>query len=254
MTDNRSALPRFKPGFYGQGRTVAKAAVEQWAGVSPFQGDKWKAAMDASHVAQAELAEVGQQIAQELGDLGVALINPGVKKDGWRVIERFVQRDHNAALLTDLARAAFPIKEPADAEPVIERLARRFGVVDEGWLQTPVGYADKTLYLWFANGLIGEVLIVNPEMYKANSGEGHRMYVDMRTWGVTEKEKAAKTASLKYATFALCPSVYDDEHHRGWVKFDQEWQEINYADIWFKAKVASKAEFDQMFPQLSMPA
>jgi len=51
-----------------------------------------------------------------------------------------------------------------------------------------VGYGDKTLNLQFANGLIGEVLIMHPEMYKASRGE-----------------------------------------------------------------VASKAEFDQMFPQLSMP-
>lgn len=105
-----------------------------------------------------------------------------------------------------------------------------------------------------ASGLIGEVLIVNPDMYMANSGEGYRMYADMRTWEVTEKEKAAKTMSLKYAAFAPCPSVYNEHHHRGWVKFGQERREINCADVWFKAKIAAKAEFDQTFPQLSMPA
>jgi len=240
--------------------------------MSPFKGNKREAAMEASHVAQAELAEVGQQIVDALEERGVVFINPGVKTDGWRIIERYVQREHNAALLTDLARAAFPIKQPGDAAPVIERLAGRFGVVDEGWLQTPVGYHDKTLYLWFENGLIGEALLVHPAMYKANSGEGHRMYeemrsmymmtkaesyrmyVEMRNRRVTYEEKAGKTVSLKYATFALCPCVYDEKHHRGWVKFGQEWQEINYADVFCKAKVASKAEFGQMFPQLPMPS
>ena len=59
--------------------------------------------------------------------------------------------------------------------------------------------------------------------------------------------------SLECATFALYPRVYDPENNRGWVKVGQEWREINYADIFCKTKVASKAEFDQMFPQLAMP-
>jgi len=245
--------PDFKPGIYAQGRIAATAVVQQWAGVSPFRGDKVEAAMDASQVAQAELAKAGQQIVAELGEFDVKFINPGVRTNRERIMERFEERDRNAALLTDLAHATFLVQEPQHAGPVIERLAKRFGLVDTGWLQTPVGYGDKTLNLQFANGLIGEVLIMPPEMYKASRGEGRRLYEEMRALGVIEEQKPGKPTALKYATFELHPCVYDDEQLRGWVKFGQEWREIDYADICLKGKVASRAEFDQIFAQLSMP-
>jgi len=210
--------------------------------------------MDASQVAQAELAEAGRQIVEELAEFSVGFINPGVNKNREQIMQRFEERDHNAALLTDLAHATFLIHESQHAEPVIDLLAKHFGLVDTGWLQTPVGYGDKALNLQFANGLIGEVLIMHPDMYKASSGEGHRLYKEMRTLRVTEEQKPGKPTSLKYATFELYPRVYDDGELRGWVKFGQKWREINYADICLKAKVASKAEFDQMFPQLSIPS
>lgn len=130
--------------------------------------------MEASRPAQAELGRVGRQIAKDMPGVE-EFVNPGVKDNRESIDKKMVKYDGQVERFTDLARATFIVDKPERAGPIAAALGRHFGVVEENWRATNVGYTDKTMNLRFANGLIGEVQLMNRAMSDAKS-VGHKFY------------------------------------------------------------------------------
>lgn len=192
-------VAHFKSGVHGRGIKAADTAKGGWVDASPFQADV-NAAMAASHEAQAQLGEVGEQIAKRFG---IEFKNPGVKTDKERIMQKLEQRGGNAARLTDLARGAFLVKTPEQAQQVVEALGEHFGVADEGWRLTPDNYADRSLNLHFPNGLIGEIQVSEPQMFDVKMGEGHKLYEEMRVPDISPD----KLATLRQRSRAVYGAV-----------------------------------------------
>jgi hypothetical protein len=76
----------------------------------------------------------------------------------------------------DIARVAFKANTIDAADAFIAGMAKRFHVVDEGWIQTPVGYFDRKAAVVFDDGSVGEIQILPPGMAEAKSGGGHDAY------------------------------------------------------------------------------
>jgi hypothetical protein len=162
-----------------------------WFEESPFRsvGEGIDGAIAAARPAQEQLGNVGAEISK---NLGVEFKNPGVKKDAERIKEKVVLRG-GPERVTDLARASFVVDKPEHVETIAVELAKHFEVAREDWKVTPVNYADAALQIRFANGLIGEVQILERKMSEAKSpdkGKGHDLYVEQRKLDpVKDKER-----------------------------------------------------------------
>ena len=69
-------------------------------------------------------------------------------------------------------RIGFLTKEYSNAATVIDRLSRKFDILDEGLVTTPAGYRDHKLLVRFKDGQIGEIQIWEPHVLAAKEGRG----------------------------------------------------------------------------------
>jgi hypothetical protein len=197
----------FKPGLAGRGNVAANVGLNKFFEASPFK-DNIQGAITAAPAAQAQLVEAGNQIASEIP--GVQFKNPGVKTNVDRIQEK-VEAKGGAERVTDLARASFYIESPEQAQQIADKLAERFGIVEEDWKTTPVNYTDKALNIQFPNGLIGEMQMMHPIMAHAKSeagGGGHNLYVEWRE--AVRDGNAARAESLARQQSTLYANAVDE--------------------------------------------
>lgn len=104
--------------------------------------------------------------------------NPGFKaKDGLRGIAEKIRRKgyDDAREVTDAIRAGVIIDSPDQASAVVAALRNSFGIIDEGWKTTPVGYTDRKIVVVMPEGHLAEVQIWSRETFAAKSA-GHKLY------------------------------------------------------------------------------
>tara|TARA_B100000795_G_scaffold72724_1_gene51370 strand:+ start:1561 stop:4059 length:2499 start_codon:yes stop_codon:yes gene_type:complete len=120
---------------------------------------------------QKELEEVGRFIQDELKE-AVGFITPGIKSLE-KLTEKITRKGYaNTGNLTDVVRIGFLTKEYSNAATVIERLSKKFEILDEGLVTTPAGYRDHKLLVRFKDGQIGEIQIWEPHVLAAKEGKG----------------------------------------------------------------------------------
>jgi len=122
-----------------------------------------------AEAAQRDLVAEGERIA---ADLGVEFKDPGLK-DRADAVEKIVRKGYNSPLhLTDISRAGFVVPAAERAEDVVARLRERFDFVDEGWVRKPdSNYIDRKIIIRHSDGMLSEVQIWTPEMFRAKTAE-----------------------------------------------------------------------------------
>lgn len=127
--------------------------------------------------AQDYIAGIGRQIQDELG---VEFKNPGLKKIE-TAREKMARKSYvSSNQMTDISRAGFIVKNAADADAIVARFGREAEILDEGWNVTLEGYFDRKLLVRTPNGIVSEIQIWSPELLRAKSETGHRLYERMR--------------------------------------------------------------------------
>jgi len=120
-----------------------------------------------------------KELVEALRATGLGTVkDPGIKaRDGGRGVEAKVKRKgyNDIRRVTDVARAAVIVKDPADAQAVVQALASRFTIWDEGWAVTGIGYADRKVMVRTSNGLLAEVQLLEESMANAKKA-GHQLY------------------------------------------------------------------------------
>lgn len=126
---------------------------------------------------QEALAEEAQKLADATG---ATFKNPGVKAAAGTA-QKMVRKGYDSTQrITDVVRGGFIVATPGQADQIAAGLAKRFKTVDEGWKMDAVGYFDRKVSVQFADGTIGEVQFWHPDMLKAKSGGGHKLYEEAR--------------------------------------------------------------------------
>ncbi len=107
----------------------------------------------------------------------------GKAKERARIVEK-IEGKYNGQLnyITDVSRATVTITKPGEADNFIRSLSGSFHVVDEGYAGPRrgsdgySGYYDKKLMVINSEGLIGEVIIIERNLFEAKRGIGHQLY------------------------------------------------------------------------------
>lgn len=85
-------------------------------------------------------------------------------------------------MIADAARTGVTARNMDEADAFIRELGKTFHIVDEGWIDTSVGYFDRKIMVVFDDGGLGEIQIWPPGMLQAKEGPtvhekaGHEYY------------------------------------------------------------------------------
>ncbi|WP_183461127.1 hypothetical protein [Mesorhizobium huakuii] len=113
---------------------------------------------------QANLEGTGHEIADSVG---AEFVTKGMKKRT-TADEKIGRKGYeDASGLTDVVRAGFVVKTPAQADEIVARLAQRYEILDEKWAGKDNGYFDRKVMVRFDDGTLGEVQMWEPNIYKA---------------------------------------------------------------------------------------
>ena len=177
-TDEGFALPEI-----GQPVSLQKRPAEQIERIeAEFKGRAPDRSIEESYIVlpamQAELDAVGKRLGRRKG---VTFKTPGLK-DIKAAREKMGRKNYSSTReMTDLVRAGFEVETPAQANALVQTLAKSFRVLDEGWRVNGQLYFDRKVLVQFADGTIGEVQIWNPTLLRAkDKGGGHKLYKKMR--------------------------------------------------------------------------
>ena len=69
--------------------------------------------------------------------------------------------------IADAARTGITARTIEESDAFVAALAKKFHIIDEGWIITPAGYFDRKLIVVFDDGGLGEIQIWPPGMLKA---------------------------------------------------------------------------------------
>jgi hypothetical protein len=122
------------------------------------------------------LGNIGRDIAEETG---AEFVDRGPKTlDGARgKIGRKGYRDPGQ--LTDVARATFVVRDPEQADAIINGLNRHFDLLDEKWIANRRNYLDRKILIRRDDGTVGEIQIV-PDAMARQSEVAHPLFEQSR--------------------------------------------------------------------------
>lgn len=160
-------------------------------------------ALTAGKVAHDELQESLSEITEELGIEGwqaapvkekdgvVRKINTKYAKDAGLDVEALdYTPDIFAYRVTDIARGGMTLERPELALQVLQKLNKKYHIIDEGFSQTDAGYFDGKALILMPNKVIAELQFWPPKMFDVkNSGDLSRFKV----WPETYVNDAGKT-------------------------------------------------------------
>lgn len=141
---------------------------------------------------QATLAKECQAIADELGG-EVVFMDPGVKSRTGAEEKLGRKGYKGAGQIVDVIRMGFIARVPELSRQILERLARKFELDDQGVTFTGLGYMDHKALIRFPDGRVAELQIWDEPMLLAKEGPGHQLYEEMR---VMSAEEAATPEGL----------------------------------------------------------
>lgn len=122
---------------------------------------------------QAELRAAGEDIA---GKVGVEFKAAKIK-DRATAEQKMTRKGYRStAQLTDVVRGGFIVDTPAKADRIVDELAGRFEVLDEGWVRNGQGYVDRKVLVRFPDGTVAEIQLWEPHMLAAKKAGGHALY------------------------------------------------------------------------------
>ncbi|WP_026783154.1 hypothetical protein [Pleomorphomonas koreensis] len=163
---------------------IAPAAVRspgRAADRASFFADAPARDMDALYAVaparQEELTAAGHEIA---GAVGVEYKAAKIKARETAEQKMLRKGYKSTAQLTDIVRGGFIVDTPAKADRIVDELARRFEVLDEGWIRTEQGYVDRKVLIRFPDGTVGEIQLWEPHMLAAKRAGGHALYERQR--------------------------------------------------------------------------
>ena len=128
-------------------------------------------AVDLAKTNQQILGRSGSSIAKKLG---IKFKNPGIKGEadrGKRMAEK-AQKKGGIRALSDITRGGFAVQTVQQADQVVEELAKKYRVIDEGFTVTDLGYFDRKLMIINKNGQLGEVQIWAEPLFSAKIEKG----------------------------------------------------------------------------------
>lgn len=188
-------------GVHASNPADALAVKQQWIARSPIK------TREELFAGAPENKTTLDALAGPIADhTGARYKSTGNKKNNERVTQKLIVRE--PAGLTDVVRATFIVDSPQQADAVVAELSKVLPITDEGFQTTEVGYFDRAVNVHFANGQIGEVLIMPPQMAFAKSdkgGNGHGLYVEWRKPDTSPERKA----ELKAAQIKVYGDAYD---------------------------------------------
>lgn len=204
-------------GLQGQARTFDQSAIR------PSPVDVALAAETFGNL-QAEYSldqiyEVAPDLNEELNndleaiavDIG-ATVRRGPMKKRETAEEKMQRKNYrHTGKLADIMRGTILIETPAQYLEVVNRLRRKYDVLDEGWRMPAkaVGYYDAKLTVRFSNGMLGEVQLMPEAMFFIKHfGEGHRLYEAIRARDaegrpVLSKGEMAEAEQASYDLYKL---------------------------------------------------
>lgn len=121
---------------------------------------------------QSQLGVEGERIAQATG---ARLENKGIKKRATAEAKIGRKGYKSTSELTDIVRMGFMVDHPDQAQRIINMLAQRWRVLDNGWVIYPGGYFDRKANIQFPDGTIGEVQFWEPSILAAKKGAGREL-------------------------------------------------------------------------------
>ncbi|CCV15004.1 hypothetical protein [Mesorhizobium sp. STM 4661] len=123
---------------------------------------------------QADLEGAGHEIADSVG---AEFVTKGIKNKGEAAKKIGRKGYEDASELTDVVRAGFVVKTPAQADEIVAGLAQRYEILDEKWFGKKNDYFDRKVTVRFEDGTLGEVQVWEQNMYKAKfEFGGHDQY------------------------------------------------------------------------------
>jgi hypothetical protein len=106
--------------------------------------------------------------------------DPGVK--GEKRIREKIEEGKRPQDITDIVRGGLNVDDPGNADAIVEKLAEKFEVADQGWWKTEEGYFDRKAIVRFPDGQVGEVQFWPPGMLDAKEKQGgHKLYEEFRS-------------------------------------------------------------------------
>lgn len=148
------------------------------------------------------LAREARTIVDELGE-DIEIADPGIKVRATSE-EKLLRKGKAAGELTDVVRLGFLVRTPDIATRIIDRLAERFEVLDEGVTVTGMGYVDHKALIRFDDGRVGEIQLWDPELARAKFGTGEDIYAQVRSISAddlaTDPALAARVAAAETAS------------------------------------------------------
>jgi hypothetical protein len=172
-----TALADARTGLKASGSAEAARQNADWAAASPITDVDHLMALAKGN--QQRLGDAGREIAKEAG---VTFIDPGPKTNRQRIVEKTASKPgRTAASISDTSRGGFVLSAPEQGDQIVQALAKRFEVADEGWARTPEGYVDRKVVVRFADGQLGEIQMWEPHVLDAKERRGgHALYEQMR--------------------------------------------------------------------------
>jgi len=190
--DDRGRWTSDRNGWAFYGPSEAHDALRRWKSDASF--GSLDDLLDAAVRNQRILGAAGRTIADELG---IVFSDPG-PKTAESARRKFAVKGYDSpGEMTDLVRGGFSVDRPELADRVVEALAEKFDVVDEGWSTTPLGYIDRKVLVRFADGQIGEIQLWEPNLIAAKSGEGHALYEEWRQLLPGDPKRAAIETKMR---------------------------------------------------------
>lgn len=140
---------------------------------------------------QEDFARLGKTLGRRKG---VEFVNPGLKSlEGAR--EKMIRKAYpDTRDMTDIIRSGFTVETPAQAAGLVDAIAKKYPVIDEGWKIVSAGYFDRKLLVKFPDGSIGEVQFWHPKMLKVKESKGHAIYEKMRKLDASDPKYAELVA------------------------------------------------------------
>lgn len=152
------------------------------------------------------LDAAARTIAEEVG---AEYVTPGLKNRATAEAKIGRKGYVGAGQITDIVRGGFLLRSTQEADAIVQLLAERFPIMDEGWKRTPVGYTDRKLMIRFDNGLLGEVQLLERAMFEAKEPAGHKLYEQWRALPPGDSRAEGLVAKMK-ALYAEAAAVRPD--------------------------------------------
>jgi len=152
----------------------------QDAAFESFIRTQWDQTFDSLYAVaqglQDELNAFGAEVADEVG---VRFTAADIKTRSKAEEKAGPTRKNydNLGRITDVVRSGFILENPDQGVEIINKLAERYELINEGWVTTPAGYFDRKVLIRFPGGTVAEIQFWEPRLLEAKqNGGGHDLF------------------------------------------------------------------------------